>query len=259
MPNVRIKKINPIAGRCIETILGTVRCPVCENQMCIEVSNAGDHQSSARFIYHEKLGGGYCPGSEVNAEKLQAMTEIIVGIQNLGFVIADIINYDPAGEVQRIIAYLPDRAMFMLGNVIDGRLITASITGQLRQSTLVDSSEFVNKWTMKGEVQVTCHATRIDEGYLCIEDQGLFVVDKSPLSSFDRWIQIVKKLIDQHKKDLALYFCCNCIVFYFARCCPCDNNTSYSKELASVINKSVANKLPKTMFSGNTRLITKVR
>ncbi len=255
-----IKNSRGVAGGYGWLILGTAVCPMCGSSMPVEVANPGDQKESAWFIYHEKLGGDYCPGSEINAIKLEKMAGLISEIKKLGFIVADIINHDPAGEEQKIIAYLPGKACFSEINCKKGKFIGATIEGQLRPWTLVGSMNFMNKWTIVRLTQMACNSTKIKEEDLCIAEQGKFSWGTFIGANQDKWIGIVKQFFNCHRDDLAKKFTTSHLILYIARQCPCDDAlSSFSKETANAINKSVAGRLPAEMFSTGTKLITEVR
>lgn len=254
-----IKNPGGIPEGCAETVPGMTPCPVCKRQMCIDVAKFGDSPDTAQFIDHEKLGGGYCPGSYINAKKLQAMTEAIQAIQDPGFVIADIINFDPAGGVQRLIAYLPDKACCIVADFKDGKFIFVGTEGQLQMRTSVDSDGFVDKWS-DHNFRMTCWGTNINEKYLNIREQGKFFWDNLSLIGFDKWIRKMNKFLKIHREDLSKQFYCDSVLCYFARHYSCgDEADSYDAEIASIINQNVADRFPAGMFSFNTKLITEVR
>ncbi len=253
-----IKNSRGVAGGCIDTILGTAVCPMCGSSSPVEVASPSDQKESAWFIYHEKLGGGYCPGSEINAIKLEKMAGLISEIKKLGFIVADIINRDPTGEAQKIIAHLPGKACLLQVDCQKGEFVWAAIEGQLKPWTLVYSMDFMNQWTDLPFIQMACNSTKIKEEDLCIAEQGKFLWGTFIGVPQDKWLMVVRQFLDCHRDDLAKKFTTSFLILYFARQCPC-NLSSFSKETASAINRSVADKFPAEMFSADTELITEVR
>jgi hypothetical protein len=66
-----IKNPGGVSDGCVDTILGTARCLICNQQMFVEVAKVGDAEETAMFIYHKKPGGEYCSGSNVEVKKLE--------------------------------------------------------------------------------------------------------------------------------------------------------------------------------------------
>jgi hypothetical protein len=172
-----IKNSRGVAGGCIDIILSTVVCSMCGSSVPVEVANPGDQKESAWFIYHEKLGGGYCPGSEIDAIKLEKMAGLISEIKKLGFIVADIINRDPAGEAQKIIAYLLGRACYVVVDFSDGDFLEIEVTGQFlpdiisenKNDELFDNIPLMTK--IPGEVN-----TQMDIVLICLK-KDFFVRD----------------------------------------------------------------------------------
>jgi hypothetical protein len=247
-----IKNPGEIPGGCVKTVLGTAECPACGSQVYVEVANVGDHQNLAWFIYHERLGGGYCPGSESNVEKLQAMEKIIKAVQNLGFVIADIINYDPAGEVHRMIAYLSDKALYMAINFENGELISSIAEGQLQYGTRTNSKDFCKEWTdHASDTIMGCSNTQAvlspRAGAINGNLQGKFFWT----SKHQEWFEVLEDFVHKYKKDISRKFKHPYDSIELARSFvkySSDNNNDYSFKIASEINQSIINKFPEKMF-----------
>lgn len=247
-----IQNLGRTLGGCAKTVLGITLCPICNRQMCIEVAKTGDSVNSAWFIYHEKLGGGYCPGSCVNAKKLQTMAKMIKVIQDLGFVIADIINYDPAGEVQRVIAYLPGKACLLVANFKDGKFVSASMEGQLRYGTKIQSKDFCEEWTNHNKNTIMlCSSTQAilppKVGAVNVNLQGKFFWT----SKCQEWFEVLKDFLHRRKEDVSEKFRhpYNSIQHArrFVKHSLVDKN-AYNFIIAGEINQRTVDKLPKKMF-----------
>lgn len=250
----RVKNPEDISGGCVDTVLGTIQCPICKQQMFVEVATVGDPKETAWFIYHEKLGSGYCPGSEIVVSKLRVMKKIIIGIQELGFVIIDIINHDPVGKKQKIIAYLPEKACYIDVNFKDSELVNAEVVGQLQKYTLVKSSEFVDDWA---SFYMACSTTRISENCIPVVAQGRFTLSTTDKLSATEWLSAISQFLGSYRDDIAEYFFCSQISCLFARHCLCgDTKSSYDKETAIAINKSIASRFPSTMFADGVKKVT---
>jgi hypothetical protein len=251
-----IKNLSGVTGGCISTILGTAVCPMCGSKIPVEVANSGDQKESAWFIYHEKLGGGYCPGSEIDAIKLEKMAGLISEIKKLGFIVADIINRDPAGEAQKIIAYLLGRACYVVVDFSDGDFLEIEVTGQFlpdiisenKNDELFDNIPLNDKNSRGSQYTNGYCSDLLEKGFFCKGHKCKRQEISLALSSF----------LISTQDSLAEQFRCHYILMWFASACVCQSN-SYDEETASAINRSVADKFPAEMFSADTELITEVR
>jgi len=250
-----IKNPEGILGGYIDTILGTAVCPMCGSKIPVEIARTGDSKKSAWFIYHEKLGGGYCPGSKINASKLEKMAGLISEIKKLGFVVVDIINRDLTGEEQKIIAHLPGRACYVsikyIGNSLEIEVVgqfLLDVISENKGDELFDDIPLNDKNSRGSQYTNGYCSDLLEKGFFCKGHKCKRQEISLALSSF----------LISTQDSLAEQFRCHYILMWFASACVCQSN-SYDKETASAINRSVADKFPAEMFSADTELITEVR